>query len=163
MVAFIKEGDHLVCVMIIIFKFLNIYYNIFQFMNILDDNRADQVSELLETIGKPTRLRILIAIGQGEACVCHLEALLGLRQSYISQHLMALRSAGVLNARREGRFVYYRLDDRCILELIEGAAKITGIPSPDLKSERQLPEGVLCSCPKCAAEALVDLQDVGTL
>lgn len=89
----------------------------------LDDYSAEQVSGLLETISKPARLRILSAIGQAEACVCHLEAVLGLRQSYISQHLMALRSAGLLDTRREGRYVYYSLCDERILALIAGAAE----------------------------------------
>ena len=92
-------------------------------MYMLIDYSAEQVSGLLETISKPARLRILSAIGQDEACVCHLEAVLGLRQSYISQHLMALRSAGLLDTRREGRYVYYSLCDERILALIAGAAE----------------------------------------
>jgi ArsR family transcriptional regulator len=130
-------------------------------MNMLDSDQAEQVSELMEAISKSARLRILVAIGPGEACVCHLEAVLGLRQSYISQHLMALRSAGVLNTRREGRFVYYRLDDQRILELIGGAAEIMGIPAGMLNSRDQALDINACSCPKCKATAFVDLLDVG--
>lgn len=130
-------------------------------MNMLENDQAEQISELLEAISKPARLRILIAIGQEEACVCHLEAVLGLRQSYISQHLMALRSAGLLETRREGRFVYYQLDDKRILALVEGAAAIMGISAERLKSGDQPLDIALCSCPKCKAGAFVDLLDVG--
>ncbi|NWG07099.1 MAG: winged helix-turn-helix transcriptional regulator [Chloroflexi bacterium] len=51
---------------------------------------AEQISPLLSAIASPQRIAILLAIGTGEACVCHLEASLGWRQAYISQHLMAL-------------------------------------------------------------------------
>lgn len=55
----------------------------------------DEIAHLLQTIGQTARLQILLAIGEGEACVCHLEAALGWRQAYLSQHLMALREAGM--------------------------------------------------------------------
>ena len=86
-----------------------------------------KVSELLLAIGPQPRLEILLALGTGEACVCHLEAVLGQRQAYISQHLMALREAGIITARREGRFVYYRLQDENLLDLIRSAARLAGV------------------------------------
>ena len=55
----------------------------------------------LQAIASAPRIAILLAIGQGEACVCHLETALGWRQAYISQHLMALRKADILQDRRE--------------------------------------------------------------
>ena len=100
-------------------------------------------SRLLKAISPEPRLRILLGIGEGEACVCHLEALLGWRQAYISQHLMALRKAKLLISRREGRFIYYRLRDRRVLQLIEQAARIAGV-EVDLA---RLPED--CACPTC--------------
>jgi len=127
----------------------------------LDNTSAEQISELLETISKPTRLSILSAIGQEEACVCHLEAVLGLQQSYISQHLMALRSAGQLDTRREGRYVYYSLCDERILAWIEGVAALMGIYPEELKSENLPLSQTQCSCPKCKAEAFIDVLDVG--
>ena len=54
---------------------------------------AEKAAQLLHLLGQAERLSILLAIGNGEACVCHLEAALGLRQAYISQHLMTLRQA----------------------------------------------------------------------
>ena len=56
-----------------------------------------KVSDLLQVISPEPCLEILLAIGAGEACVCHLEAVLGYRQAYISQQLMALREAGLLD------------------------------------------------------------------
>ncbi|MGW8252092.1 MAG: ArsR family transcriptional regulator, partial [Anaerolineales bacterium] len=67
-------------------------------MNIKSNSPEKKISRLLDVIGKPARLQILLAIGSGEACVCHLESVLGMRQAYISQHLMSMRKSRVLSA-----------------------------------------------------------------
>ena len=92
----------------------------------------EKVSDLLQVISPEPRLEILLGIGEGEACVCHLEAMLSLRQAAISQHLMALREAGVVTDRREGRYVFYRLCDPALLGLVRQAAQLQGLdlPSP---------------------------------
>jgi ArsR family transcriptional regulator len=60
-------------------------------------------------LGHPVRLEILgILVAEGEACVCHLQARLGLRQAYLSQQLARLRQAGLVVDRREGLNVFYR-------------------------------------------------------
>jgi ArsR family transcriptional regulator len=110
------------------------------------------ISRLLDTIGKPPRILILMAIGEGEACVCHLEAILGFKQAYISQNLMALRKAKLLKSRREGRFVFYKVSDRRLLSLIKKAGEIAGTPAEELHSldrSSQLPN---CCCPNCLGE-----------
>jgi hypothetical protein len=53
--------------------------------NIIDVPPEQAASDLPRTLSQQTQLSILMAIGEGEACVCHLDALLGLRQAYISQ------------------------------------------------------------------------------
>ena len=105
---------------------------------------AKRISSLFRIVSAAPRLRILLAIGTGEACVCHLEAFLGWRQAYISQHLMALRKGKVLASRRAGRFVFYRLRDPELLGLIEKAAELTGAT---LTTE-PVPAG--CVCPTCS-------------
>jgi len=107
------------------------------------------VASFLETISPLSRLQILLAIGTGEACVCHLEAALGLRQAYISQHLMALRKADILLDRREGRYVFYRLKSAALLDLITAAAALSGISSESVSAliNRDSPA---CNCPQCA-------------
>jgi len=59
---------------------------------------SEKISTPLTAIASPQRIAILIAIGTGEACVCHLETALGSRQAYISQHLMSLRKADIFFA-----------------------------------------------------------------
>ena len=124
-------------------------------MNIKTVSPEDQIAQLLRAIDQPASLRILMAIGHSEACVCHLEAILGLRQANISQHLMALRQAGTLTTRREGRYVYYRLSDPQLLELIQMTAAITGMEDNTLQELIQSEPLPLCECPNCAAEQQV--------
>ena len=118
-------------------------------MNTTQQLFEEKISQLFEVIGKPDRTRIILAIGKGEACVCHLEALLGLRQAYLSQHLMALRAAGILTTRRDGRYIFYRMQDMRLLELIRMAGVISGVPKTDLKALFQTATLSQCKCPSC--------------
>lgn len=69
---------------------------------------VQRLSDLLRAIAHPARLEILNLLREGETCVCQMEARLGYRQAYISQHLMALREAGLVADRRQGWKVFYR-------------------------------------------------------
>jgi ArsR family transcriptional regulator len=119
-------------------------------MNISESNPFGETGAFFRLISHPTRLRIIQEIGQGEACVCHLEAQLGLRQAYLSQHLMALRDAGILDTERDGRFIYYRLTDPKILDIIQAAVRYTGSSKAAVISNQQPHKA--CCCPKCAPE-----------
>lgn len=111
---------------------------------------SDQIAAPMEAIASPQRIAILLAIGQGEACVCHLESALGWRQAYISQHLMALRKADILEDRREGRYVYYRLKNTSYLDLIIASGEVCGL-SKETVWELIDPQGYpSCECPHCA-------------
>ncbi|MBI5352690.1 MAG: helix-turn-helix transcriptional regulator [Chloroflexi bacterium] len=109
-------------------------------------NPLQPVVSLFETISPLARLEILLNIGSGEACVCHLETRLGYRQAYISQHLMALRQAGLLDSRREGKYIFHRLAKPEILDLLKEAAHISNVALPKL--EMVSPEKQ-CACPTC--------------
>jgi ArsR family transcriptional regulator, lead/cadmium/zinc/bismuth-responsive transcriptional repressor len=81
---------------------------------------ADAVGELVETfraLGDPTRVRMIDALSHGELCVCDLATLLGLSESAVSHQLRLLRSLRLVRPRRDGRMVFYALDDRHILTL----------------------------------------------
>lgn len=95
-------------------------------------NSLDPISELLQVISPPARLEILLLVGAGEACVCYLESRLGYRQAYISQHLMALRQAGLIEAQREGKFIFYKLVDPKILPIIKQAAVFVKVKLPEI-------------------------------
>lgn len=102
------------------------------------------IAAILQAIDQPARLEILQVIGRSEACVCHLEAALGQRQAYISQHLMALRELGIITSRKEGRYVFYHLKDARVLDLISLVGRMAG-------EAPAMPDSVQdCPCPHCA-------------
>ena len=74
----------------------------------IGDGMRDQV-ELFKALGDESRLRALAALRGGELCVCRLIALLGLAPSTVSKHLSILRAARLVDSRKEGRWMYYRL------------------------------------------------------
>lgn len=111
---------------------------------------SEQIAAPLAAIASPQRVAILIAIGTGEACVCHLEAMLGWRQAYISQHLMALRKADLLRDRREGRYIYYRLKDASLLDLVLASARLSGLATEAVTALINTQVNPSCECPHCA-------------
>ena len=72
--------------------------------------------ETFETVAKavadPGRVRILKLLEGGELCVCQVTAVLDLASATVSKHLAALKTAGLLQLRRDGKWAYYRLADR---------------------------------------------------
>jgi len=120
----------------------------------MKNNPIQPIVSLLESVTPLARLELLLLIGAGEACVCHLEARLGYRQAYISQHLMALRQAGLLDSRREGKYIFYQLAKPEVTLLIQQAAKISGVNLPVIEAvspEKQ------CGCPNCSPEVIENL------
>jgi DNA-binding transcriptional ArsR family regulator len=118
--------------------------------NILE--ASEQIGAVLQAIGSPARVAILIALGRGEACVCHLESILGWRQAYISQHLMSLRKAEILQDRRDGRYIYYRLTNEAILDLVRDAARLSGLDPQSVDAFANPSPVPDCECPHCALE-----------
>ena len=71
--------------------------------------RVRPVSRLFKALGDETRLRIVALLSHGDLCVCHIHEALGLSQPNVSRHLAVLRAAGIVDDRRDGKWVYYRL------------------------------------------------------
>ena len=111
---------------------------------------SEKISVPLAAISAPQRIAILLAIGTGEACVCHLETALGWRQAYISQHLMALRKADILQDRREGRYVFYKLRNASFLDLITASATLSGLAAESVSTLVNTRSYPSCECPQCA-------------
>ena len=113
---------------------------------------------ILKALAHPARLQILeILRTDGESCVCHLENILGQRQSYISQQLSRLREAGLVVDRRDGLNVFYSLADDSIIRLLEvarqSATDLAALNGLEL-SFRQFKhdESCPCTCPNCAVK-----------
>lgn len=68
----------------------------------------ENLPALFRTLADPTRLRLLNLISQGDVCVCHLTDSLEAIQPRVSRHLAYLRRAGVVETRREGKWMHYR-------------------------------------------------------
>jgi ArsR family transcriptional regulator, arsenate/arsenite/antimonite-responsive transcriptional repressor len=71
---------------------------------------ADRVARGFHALADPTRLRILLRLGDGEECVCNLTGPLEAGQSRLSFHLKTLKDAGLVRDRRAGRWIYYSLE-----------------------------------------------------
>jgi len=114
----------------------------------------EQAASLFKALGHPVRVQIVEVLARdGEACVCHLECLLGQRQPQISQHLMRLKEAGLVTGRREGLNIYYSLVDREILPLLQASTRIAE-RFAGLEGRKGQPRGIAaptreCPCPKC--------------
>lgn len=114
----------------------------------------EQQARFFSALAHPVRLSILDILASGEACVCHLSAVLHLRQAYISQQLAILKEAGLITDRKEGLYVYYSLADADIPHLLQGARRCLAQSSGDqtLRSfvAPEYDENT-CDCPTCRA------------
>ena len=84
------------------------------------------LAKLFKVFGDSTRIKILCALFEEEMCVCDLSALLNVSQSAISHQLRVLKSARLVRFRRDGKIIYYSLDDEHIKHIFdEGLKHIT--------------------------------------
>ena len=86
-----------------------------------DNHEILDLSETFKTLGDPTRLRIVLALAKEEFCVCDLSILINLSVSAISHQLRLLRNMKLVKFRKEGKMVYYSLDDSHIENIIREA------------------------------------------
>lgn len=80
---------------------------------------ASDLAELFGALGDPTRVRLLTTLTNGPLCVCDLAATLGISQSAVSHQLRLLRALHLVRARREGKLVWYALDDDHVGDLLQ--------------------------------------------
>lgn len=87
---------------------------------------VNSLAETFKALGDPTRIRIIHFLSARELCVCDLAALLEISQSAVSHQLRLLRNLRIVKFRREGKIVYYSLDDFHIVNLFrEGLEHIS--------------------------------------
>lgn len=122
------------------------YMHVVEYTCPMDERIYTQQAKLFRTLNHPGRLAILEVLRGGEQCVCHIEALLGLRQAYVSQQLAVLREAGLVNDRRDGLNIFYRVVRPEVYALLDVARLMLSVPPP--ASARQ---PVTCVCPKCVS------------
>lgn len=99
-------------------------------------------ADILQMLSHPVRLQILDELRSREACVCHLQAVTGRPQAYISQQLRFLREADLVRDVKDGQNVFYQISDESILSLLELILGHPGRPS----------KPVDCPCPFCSGD-----------
>ena len=109
---------------------------------------GERLARIFKALMHPARLEILETLRDDEHCVCHIEAHLGYRQAYISQHLTVLREAGLVDDRRDGWNIYYRAIEPQVYDLIDQARAMLGINANAAGAASQT---AACPCPKCAS------------
>ncbi len=99
-------------------------------------------SDVFQMLSHPVRLQILDELRRREACVCHLQAVTGRPQAYVSQQLRFLRKAGLVRDEKDGQNVFYFLQDEEVREIL----KVALGPSEAAVLPRD------CTCPLCTVE-----------
>lgn len=87
-------------------------------------HRSKGVATLLKQLSHPQRLLILCSMAEGEKSVGEIEEACEASQSAVSQFLKGMRLEGLIDSRREGKMVYYKIIDKRVLELIRSLYKI---------------------------------------
>jgi ArsR family transcriptional regulator len=77
------------------------------------------LAELFKVFGDSTRIKILWALDESEMCVCDIAFLLNMTQSAISHQLRVLKQAGLVKSRREGKIVFYSLEDEHVKQIFD--------------------------------------------
>ncbi len=118
-------------------------------MNMIDEATSKTIpfssqAQVFKLLNHPGRIAILNILRDGEHCVCHMEAFLGYRQSYISQQLSILREAGVIQDRRDGWNIFYRVVTSEIYQLLDAASVLSG--NQEMEGNAKI---VNCECPHC--------------
>lgn len=83
----------------------------------LEDETLCDLADLFKVFGDSTRIKILHVLSKAEMCVCDISALLGMSQSSVSHQLKTLRQTKLVKPRRDGKVVYYSLDDDHVVQI----------------------------------------------
>jgi DNA-binding transcriptional ArsR family regulator len=81
-------------------------------------------ASILKALGQPTRLQILELLKEGERCVCEIFPAIDQEQANVSKHLSILRQAGILESRKDGLRILYRIKTPEVLNLLTGVYKL---------------------------------------
>ncbi len=90
-------------------------------------NKILKISEIFKALGEPNRLKITLLLSKRDLCVCEIVEILPVSFSTISSHLKILLNAGVVEKRREGRWIFYSLNkNQLILDILNTILKELG-------------------------------------
>ncbi|MCK5852255.1 winged helix-turn-helix transcriptional regulator [bacterium] len=85
------------------------------------DNKERNISraEVIKALAHPSRLAMIYRLEKGEACVCELQKIVEADMSTVSKHLSLMKKAGLVDDRKEGLWVYYRLRVPCVIRFLD--------------------------------------------
>ncbi|HEY1303860.1 MAG TPA: metalloregulator ArsR/SmtB family transcription factor [Vicinamibacterales bacterium] len=116
------------------------------------DAQFEHMNTALRGLADPTRLRILALLIGGEVCVCHIHEALNIPQPTASRHLAYLRKSGLVDARREGLWVYYslaKMRDAALGTIVETVTHCVGHADTIGRDRKRLERATGC----CVAES----------
>ena len=96
-------------------------------------------AQIFKALGQPTRLQILDLLKEGERCVCEIFPAIQQEQANVSKHLSILKQAGVVDCRKEGLRIIYRIKNREVLTLLKG---VSGILKTQAQEQQNLMESL---------------------
>jgi ArsR family transcriptional regulator len=105
----------------------------------------DALTSVYAALADPTRLRILSLLGEDEICVCHIHASLDVPQPTASRHLAYLRKSGLVEVRRDGVWMHYRLariDNPVVASVVKAALHALTHTAISVRDERRLQEAI---------------------
>jgi ArsR family transcriptional regulator len=111
----------------------------------MDRDLYEARAQILKAMAHPSRLMILDALTSGEKRVCDLQAVVGADMSTVSRHLAVMKSAGLLEDRREGNWIYYRLRVPCVMSFF---GCVEAVLRRDLEEYRRILAGLGQTEPK---------------
>ena len=117
----------------------NMHYAAYSERCRVKESSYQRSAQLFHFLSHPARLQILDELRRDEACVCHLQTVLGRPQAYVSQQLRVLREADMVADRKDGLLVFYRLANRGIERLLN---EVLGPAEQPIRSPT-------CPCPRC--------------
>ncbi len=103
---------------------------------------------LFKALSDETRLRIVKLLENGELCVCHIVAAVDMSQSRISFHLKILKDAGLVQDRREGKWMHYRLNESDFFKRLLFLSIAERVKEEDMAGDRQRLEAFIASRPQ---------------
>lgn len=117
-------------------------------------NASFNLEQFFQALGDNTRLRLLNLMGEQEVCVCYFVEILNAPQPKISRHLAYLRKAGIVSARREGKWMHYRI----VMPPHIGATQILKQTLASLKEEKSMQTDSARLTKACCAPARYALE-----
>ncbi len=107
-----------------------------------------ELVSVFKALSDETRLRIVKLLENGELCVCHIVAAVGMSQSRISFHLKILKGAGLVRDRREGKWMHYRLNESDLLNRLLFLSVAERVREEAIAEDRQRLEAIFAARPE---------------